>query len=55
MQAAEILRVDRRTVGRLAASGKLAVAFKIDGRTGAFLFDEADVAALAEQRMGVAA
>lgn len=49
-QAAKILRVDPRTVHRLSARGDLPVALKIAGRTGALLFEEADVLALAEQR-----
>jgi predicted DNA-binding transcriptional regulator AlpA len=55
VQASEILRVDRRTVHRLSARGHLPPALKIAGRTGALLFDEADVQALAAQRRGRAA
>ncbi|MCU1617353.1 MAG: hypothetical protein JWO98_4893 [Frankiales bacterium] len=49
-QASKILRVDVRTVHRLRDRGDLPEALKIAGRTGALLFDEADVLALAEQR-----
>lgn len=42
-QVAEILRVDVRTVHRMADDGRLAPAAKVPGRTGAYLFDRADV------------
>jgi excisionase family DNA binding protein len=49
-QASKILRVNIRTVHRMVRRGQLPAAVKIAGRTGALLFDEADVLALAEQR-----
>jgi excisionase family DNA binding protein len=38
-QAAERLGVDRGTVSRAAAAGRLPAAGKLPGRTGAYLFD----------------
>ena len=38
--------VSRRTVARWVAAGKLVPVFKIPGKTGALLFDPADVDAL---------
>jgi excisionase family DNA binding protein len=40
-QAAERLGVDRGTVSRAAAAGRLPAAGKLPGRTGAYLFDAA--------------
>lgn len=54
-QASKILRVNIRTVHRMVGRGELPAAIKIEGRTGAILFDEADVHALAEQRQRPAA
>jgi len=46
-QVADILGKSVRTIHRLAESGDLAPALKVPGKTGAFLFDPADVEALA--------
>ncbi len=48
-EAAGRLAVSSRTVARWAASGRLSVAQKLPGGTGAFLFLESDVAALREE------
>jgi excisionase family DNA binding protein len=40
-QVAERLGVDRGTVSRAAAAGRLPAAGKLPGRTGAYLFDVA--------------
>jgi excisionase family DNA binding protein len=42
-EAAEILGVDRKTVARWAQSGKLPAIRKMNGWTGAYLFDAAVV------------
>lgn len=44
--AERLLKKDRRTIHRWAASGKLPVAHKLPGDTGAFLFRRSDVEAL---------
>lgn len=49
-EAAQILRVDVRTVHRMADDGRLTPALKIPGRTGALLFERAGVERLAEAR-----
>lgn len=49
-QVKELLRVDVRTVHRLADSGALPYAIKIPGRTGAYLFDPAVVEMFLRQR-----
>jgi predicted DNA-binding transcriptional regulator AlpA len=43
------------TIKRAARSGDLPVALKMPGKTGAYLFDRADVAEWAARRSGVAA
>ena len=43
-QVAETLKVDRRTVTRWAESGRLTVALRLPGETGALLFDPEVVA-----------
>lgn len=48
-EAAAILGVSHRTVKRLAQKGKLAHAVKMPGETGAYLFNRADVEALAAE------
>lgn len=42
-ETAQRLNVDRSVVLKLANSGRLPVAMKLPGRTGAYLFDPADV------------
>lgn len=49
VQACEILRKDRATVTRWVTSGRLVPTFKFPGRTGGYLFDRADVEALAAE------
>lgn len=53
-QAAARLGVDRKTILRWIADGRLP-AVKLAGRTGAYLFDPADVDRLAAQRAEVPA
>lgn len=48
-EVAERLRVDRSTVTRWAATGRLPVALKMPGKRGARLFNEADVDRLAAE------
>ena len=47
---AERLGIDRRRVLRMVQSGVLKPVQKLPGETGAYLFDPADVDALAAQR-----
>lgn len=49
------LNVDRSVVLKLARAGRLRHAHKLPGRTGAYLFDPADVADFAANRDGAAA
>lgn len=49
-QVAELLRVDVRTVHRMAEDGRLPPALKLPGTTGAWLFERADVERIADQR-----
>lgn len=49
-QAAEVLRTDRKGVRRLIERGALVPVQKLPGLTGAYLFDRADVEALAAER-----
>jgi len=49
-QAAIALGVNRRTVNRWATSGRLAVAHRSPGATGALLFSRSDVDALRHER-----
>ncbi|MEV7972853.1 helix-turn-helix domain-containing protein [Cellulomonas sp. NPDC089187] len=44
------LGTDRKTVRRLVDRGSLTPAFKLPGVTGAYLFDRAEVEALAAER-----
>lgn len=46
-EAAEILGVDRRTLTRMVADGRIEPATKLPARTGAYLFDRAAIEALA--------
>lgn len=54
-QVAERLSLTRRQVIRLVDSGQLSAASQLPGRTGAYLFDPADVEALAVERTARAA
>ncbi len=47
-ESAELLDTTVATVSRWAAAGKLPVAHKMPGRTGAYLFNRSDVEALRE-------
>lgn len=49
-QAADLLGVTVAWVNKLAASGRLPVAQKLPGRTGAYLFDRAAVESHAASR-----
>lgn len=49
-EAAAITGADARTIQRWAATGTLAPAVKLPGRTGAYLFHRADVEALATRK-----
>lgn len=49
-EVARILRVDVRTVHRMADDGRLTPILKIPGRTGPYLFDPAEVEAYRNQR-----
>ena len=48
--AAQILGVTKRQVQRFARAGILTPAFRLDGKTGALLFDALEVAELDAQR-----
>lgn len=50
VEVAKALGVSRTTVKRKAANGKLPVAAKVPGGTGAYLFDRATIEALASER-----
>lgn len=45
-EACEQLGIDRSTLSRWVASGRIAPVFKVPGKRGAFLFSPADVEAL---------
>lgn len=49
-EAADILRVNRKTVLRRMAAGLLKPTQKLPGETGAYLFDRAEVERLAVER-----
>ncbi|MGW9567155.1 helix-turn-helix domain-containing protein [Prescottella equi] len=49
-EAARLLRKDRRTVQRMANTGRLTLAQKLPGATGAFLLIRNEVESLAAQR-----
>ena len=49
-EVADKLGVDRSWVTRLVASGRLVPAMRLPGRTGALLFDPADVDAMLTTR-----
>lgn len=42
-EACEILRIDRATLVRRIAAGKLAIVSKMPGATGPYVFDRAEV------------
>lgn len=54
-EAAQILQKDDATVRRWVISGRLRVAMRLPGRTGARLFHRADVEALAAEATAAAA
>lgn len=45
-EAAEILNYHVATINRMVAAGKLTPAIKLPGKTGAYLFNRADIEAL---------
>lgn len=49
-EAAAILGVHRFTVNRWALQGDLEIAYRLPGKTGAFLFEEKNVVALAKEK-----
>lgn len=51
-QACEVLGVDRATITRWVEKNTLRPSFKFPGRTGGFLFNRADIEALAVNRAG---
>lgn len=54
-EACELLAIDRSTLSRWVASGRIRSAFKMPGRTGGFLFAKAEVErVLAELRSSAA-
>lgn len=48
-EAAAILRISRATLNRWAAAGTVSIVHEMPGRTGARLFDRAEIEALAEK------
>ena len=54
-QVAELLGVDVRTVHRMTTNGLLPSAYKIPGRTGAYLFDPVVVEMYRRQKTSTAA
>lgn len=51
VEAAEILGVDRATVGRWAASGELPIIRRLPGPNGAILFDSGVIRRKAQERL----
>lgn len=49
IQAAEIIDVERSTLSRWVASGRISVAHQLPGRTGAVLFERAEVERVAAE------
>jgi excisionase family DNA binding protein len=49
-EAAKQLNVDRSVIVRAVLDGRLACEHKLPGRTGSYLFHQADLARFAEQR-----
>lgn len=54
-QASQILRVDVRTVHRMAEDGRLTPVVKVPGATGPYLFNRTDVERVAASRQTTAA
>lgn len=52
-EVAQRLGVDVRTVHRMVSEGTLTPAAKLPGKTGAYVFDPADIEALVESRKGL--
>ena len=49
-EAARILSINRATLNRWAAAGRVPIAIDMDGLTGAKLYERADIEALAKIR-----
>jgi predicted site-specific integrase-resolvase len=49
-ESCRILNVDKTTLARWAAMGRIGIAHKLPGRNGAYLFRRGDIRALAAQR-----
>jgi excisionase family DNA binding protein len=49
-EAARILQVDKPTLTRWVAAGRITAAHKLPGKNGAYLFHRADVMTLAKER-----
>ena len=49
-EAARILSINRATLNRWAATGRVPIAIDMDGLTGAKLYERADIEALAKIR-----
>lgn len=54
-EACRILDVDRSTLTRWVAGGRITPAVKLPKRNGAYLFDRADIEALAAERTAAGA
>lgn len=52
VEVCEELHIDRSTLSRWVAAGKLRVAMRLPGTRGAMLFDRTDVDALADRLAG---
>ena len=48
-EVAKILGIDRRQILRMVKAGKLPTLTKLDGDTGAYLFNRSDIEALANE------
>ena len=49
-EAARILNIDKPTLTRWVAAGRITAAHKLPGKNGAFIFHRADITALAKER-----
>jgi excisionase family DNA binding protein len=49
-EAARILNIDKPTLTRWVAAGRITAAHKLPGKNGAFLFHRADITQLANER-----
>lgn len=47
-EVCDLLHIDRSTLSRWVAAGRIKPAHQLPGRTGAFLFNDSDVSALAK-------